>query len=207
MTTSWPGRHEPTTLDEYLALDAEMRREVELVDGTITPREKRDRRHQKTGFRLAEAIESAVAKARRDHQRGGEPPCIEVNTEVDVVLWEVPPTIRKPDVVVHHCLDDFEELAARDVLIVVEVVSRWSQSRDRIHKMGEYAKAGIPHYLIVEFDGIGALTLEHYALLAVDQHYSRLGTAHRDRSGLALSITDPFPLRIQWNELETGPPT
>jgi Uma2 family endonuclease len=207
MTTSSIDHSGPTTLDEYFALDEDLRRETELIDGVIVPREQRGRKHQKTGFRLAEAIESAVAKLRRDHQGGGEPPCTEVNTEVDVVLWEVPPTVRKPDVVVHHCLDDFEELAARDVLIVIEVVSRWSESRDRIHKMGEYAKARIPHYFIVEFDGAGARTLEHYALLAPNRHYSHLGTTHRDQSGLALDITDPFPLRIQWNELETAPRT
>ncbi|MFC6878733.1 MULTISPECIES: Uma2 family endonuclease [Actinomadura] len=204
MTTNWLERPNPLSLDEYLALAEDARAEIEVVDGIVTLRERRDRAHQKTAFRLAEAVEAAAAKFRRDHG-GGEPPCVEVNTEVELVLWEVPLTVRKPDAVAHRCLGPYEGLTAADVLIVAEIVSRWSDSRDRIHKKGEYAKAGIPHYLIVDFDEIGAVAVEHYALLGGERTYSRLAITHRDRDPCALNLSDPFTLRVEWRELEVAP--
>jgi len=47
----------PLTLEDYLRLDEEIRRDAEVVEGVLVPREQRDRAHQKTGFRLAEATE------------------------------------------------------------------------------------------------------------------------------------------------------
>jgi hypothetical protein len=55
----------------------------------------------------------------------------ETNTEVDVLLWEVPPTARKPDAALHRCIPDTEQLMAQHVLIAVEVLSTWSGRRDR----------------------------------------------------------------------------
>ncbi|MFG1999149.1 Uma2 family endonuclease [Spirillospora sp. NPDC048911] len=205
MTMNWPDHPHPLTLDEYLALDEEIQRETELVDGIRVQREQRGRPHQKTAFRLANALETAVRKYRQSHTTGS-PPCYEVNTEVNVLLWDVPPTIRKPDVIVHRCRDQFETLGAGDAVIVAEVISRWSESRDRIHKMGEYAKAGIPHYLIVQFDEMGATSVEHYAVLAAQPVYSKIGITHRDRDLWALNVTVPFDVQIGWQELEVGPP-
>ncbi|TDD86232.1 Uma2 family endonuclease [Actinomadura rubrisoli] len=205
MSANWPDRPNPLTLDAYLALAEEVRREIEVVDGNVVPREERGRPHQKTAFRLASAFEADVRKYRAGHS-GGAPPCYEVNTEVSVLLWEVPLTVRKPDVVVHHCRDQFEMLDAGDVVIAVEVMSRWSESRDRIHKMGEYAKARIPHYLIVQFDEVGATIVEHYALLDADLAYSKIGVSHRDRDLWALHMTVPFQIQVGWQDLEVGPP-
>jgi Uma2 family endonuclease len=201
---NWQERSDPISLDEYHDLDDDVRREIEVVDGVVVRREKRGRPHQKTAFRLAESLEGAVAKFRQDH-RSEHAPCYEVNSEVDVLPWEVPLTIRKPDVVVHYCLDPFAELTATETVVVAEVISRWSESRDRIHKMGEYAKAGIAHYLIVEFDAMGALSIEHYALLGGARTYSQLKVTHRDRDIFAVSLTDPFPVQILWQDLDIAP--
>jgi Uma2 family endonuclease len=206
VTLNRPEHPHPLTLDEYLALDEELQRETEVVEGNLIPREERGRPHQKTGFRLANALETAVRKHRQAYS-GGNPPCYEVNTEVSLLLWEVPLTIRKPDLIVHHCRDQFEMLDAGDALIVGEVISRWSETRDRIHKMGEYAKASIPHYLIVQFDEVGAIIVEHYALLNAEPGYSTIGITHRDRDIWALNVTAPFEIQIGWQELEVGPPT
>ena len=67
-----------------------------------------------------------------------------------VLLWEVPPTARKPDAVLHRYIPDGEQLMARHVLITVEVLSTWSARRDRVHKMSDYAGAG-------GGEGLGAL--------------------------------------------------
>ncbi|GAA4240353.1 hypothetical protein GCM10022254_64650 [Actinomadura meridiana] len=202
MPTSRPVRLHPMTLDEYLELDEDVRRSSEIVEGSLVPREPRERPHQKTAFRLANAFEAAVLKYRSAHS-GSTAPCYEVNTEVPLQLWEVPLTIRIPDAIVHRCREQFERLDAADAIIIAEVISRWSQSRDRIHKMGEYAKSGIPHYLIVQFDERGATIVEHYALMSPDHlTYSQISVNHRDRDIWALNISIPFDIQISWQELD-----
>jgi Uma2 family endonuclease len=194
------------SLEDYLALDEEVQRESEVVEGNLTPREPRTRPHQKTAFRLANAFEAAVLKYRTTHS-GDTSTCYEINTEVPLRLWEVPATVRKPDAIVHQCRGQFETLEARDAVIVAEVISRWSVSRDRIHKMGEYAKALIPHYLIVQFDELGATIVEHYALMGTDTSYSMIGITHRDRDIWALNVTIPFDIQIGWPDLAVALPT
>ena len=80
------------------------------------------------------------------------------------LLWEVPPTARKPDAVLHRCIPDAEQLMAQHVPIAVEVLSTWSARRDRVHKMSDYGDAGMAHYWLVGFDKVGAVTIERYAL-------------------------------------------
>jgi Uma2 family endonuclease len=48
-------------------------------------------------------------------------------------------------------------------VIAAEVLSTWSARRDRVHKMSDYADAGIAHYWLVAFDKVGAVTIERYA--------------------------------------------
>ncbi|MFE1593566.1 Uma2 family endonuclease [Nocardia sp. NPDC058705] len=118
-----------------------------------------------------------------------------------MLLWEGPPTARIPDVVVNRCPQDFDRLIARGVFIVVEVVSPCSARRDRIHKMADYADAGIPHYWIVEFDKIGAVSVERYVFEARKQAYAHVETTHRDGHGLAVDVTSPFRIVIEWDQL------
>lgn len=197
-------RHEEITLAEYLEFEDGIRRGIEVIDGVAFPREQRSRGHQQLGRRLANALETAVAKARRDTGSGA--PCIEVNTEIEVVLWEVPLNIRIPDVVVYRCIPAGEWVTAADVLIAVEVLSRNSVRRDRFHKMADYAKAAIPHYWLVDWDDQGALIIEHYALMGDGSAYLKVGVAHRDRDQPALNLTSPLSLWIDWGDLEIGPP-
>jgi Uma2 family endonuclease len=203
MTTDWSElQHEPITWEMFLDIDAEVRRDLEIVDGYVVPREQRGRDHQKVATRLSLALEtSAIAQMRQSG--GGE--CYETNTEVDVLLWEVPPTARKPDAVLHRCIPGGEQLMARDVLMVAEVLSTWSARRDRVHKMSDYADAGIPHYWLVSFDKVGAVTIERYALAGRSGQYVHVGTTHRDMGPEAMSLSDPFPMQILWADLEVAP--
>ena len=193
-------RHEEITIEEYVTFDDDLRRGIEIIDGIAFPREQRSRGHQQLGRRFANALETAVAKFRRDLGSGA--PCIEVNTEIEVVLWELPLNIRIPDVVVHRCIPDAEWVTARDVLIAIEILSKNSQRRDRFHKMSDYARAGIPHYWIVDWDEKGALIIEHYALAGGGREYLQVGIAHRDRDHPALNLTAPIPLWLDWDALE-----
>ncbi|GAA0389209.1 hypothetical protein Acor_59900 [Acrocarpospora corrugata] len=154
--------------------------------------------------------------------------CYETNTEVDVLLWEVPPTCsgrcprpalggapdllwevpptaRKPDVVLHRCLEEFGQLAADPVMIVAEVLSTWSGRRDRAHKMSDYADGGIPHYWIVSFDKVGAVSIERYVLAGRNSPYTHIGTTHRDMGPMAVNVTAPFPIEVLWADLAVAP--
>lgn len=193
-------RHEEITIEEYVTFDDDLRRSIEVIDGVAFPREQRSRGHQQLSRRFANALEGAAAKFRQDLGDGA--PCIEVNTEIEVVLWKVPLNIRIPDVVMHYCLPATEWVTAEDVLIAVEILSKNSQRRDRFHKMADYAKAGIPHYWLVDWDEKGALIIEHYALVSDGREYLQVGISHRDRDHPALNLTAPIPLWLDWDTLE-----
>ncbi|QVQ52634.1 Uma2 family endonuclease [Spiractinospora alimapuensis] len=196
-------RHHPVSWEEFLDLDSDLRRDLEIVEGYVFPRGRRAREHQKVARRLSAALEAAAVERMRD---SGRAECYETNTEVDVLLWEHPATARKPDAVLHRCLPDFEQLAAEHVVVAVEVLSTWSQRRDRLHKMAEYAAAGIPHYWLVEVDTLGAVSVERYALFGGIAPYRHIDTTHRDMGGPAIHATDPFPIEALWRSLEVAPP-
>jgi len=201
--TAWHElQHEPISWEMFLDIDEDFRRDLEIVDGYVVPREQRGREHQKVATRLSLALEGAAVAQMR---RSGGAECYETNTEVDVLLWEVPPTARKPDAVLHRCLPGGEQLTASHVLLVAEVLSTWSGRRDRVHKMSDYADAGIPHYWLVSFDKVGALTIERHALAGGSGGYVHVGTTHRDMGPVAVKLSDPFPVEILWADLEVSP--
>lgn len=191
MTVWHAPQRGPLTWETFLDIDESVRADLEIVDGYAIPREQRGRGHQKVGTRLSLALEQDDS--------------YETNTEVDVLLWEVPPTARKPDAVLHRFLPEFQQLTARDVVIVAEVLSTWSERRDRVHKMADYADAGIPHYWLVGFDKVGAVSIERYALIGGAKPYVHIGTTHRDMGAVAVEVTAPFPIRMLWAELEVAP--
>lgn len=88
------------------------------------------------------------------------PERLAVVQDVDVDLALAPPdepgSVRRPDLVVVHAdaLGRVEReggvLRAAEVVVAVEVVSPGSLRTDHVHKRGEYADAGIPHYWIVD---------------------------------------------------------
>ena len=203
MTTAWHDlQHEPITWEMFLDIDEDIRRDLEIVDGYVVPREQRSREHQKVATRLSLALETAAVQQMR---KTGGAECYETNTEVDVLLWEVPPTARKPDAVLRKCIPDDEQLMAQHVLIAVEVLSTWSARRDRVHKMSDYADAGIPHYWLVAFDKVGAVTIERHALAGGAGGYVHVGTSHRDMGPVAAKVSAPFPIEIFWADIEVAP--
>lgn len=203
MAMAWTeSQRDPITWEMFLDIDEDIRRDLEVVDGFVIPREQRGRDHQKVATRFSIALEAAAVAQMRN---SGRSECYETNTEVDVLLWEVPPTARKPDAVLHRCLQGPEQLEAQHVLIVVEVLSTWSERRDRVHKMADYADAGIPHYWLVRFDKVGAVTVERYALTSSAKPYMHIGTSHRDMGPTAVSVTSPFPVEVLWEQLEVAP--
>jgi hypothetical protein len=155
MTTAWHAlQHEPISWQMFLDIDEEVRRDLEIVDGYVVPREQRSRELQKVATRLCLALETAAVQQMR---KTGGTECYETNTKVDVLLWEVPPTARKPGAVLHRCIPETEQLSAGDVPVAAEVLSTWSGRRDRVHTMSDHADAGRPHYWLVSLDKVGAV--------------------------------------------------
>lgn len=78
---------------------------------------------------------------------------------------------------------------ASDLLLVVEVASPRSGSEriDRVQKVGEYAKAGIPLYWI-----IGLAPDPRVTVLSLGEDAYEL--AAEVRAGHMLSVQEPFPV-------------
>ncbi len=85
---------------------------------------------------------------------------------------------------------------AVDVLLVVEVISPESRTRDRKEKPGKYAAAGIPHFWIV--DNIGEKTVVEVFKLDQDLgSYELVG-----RFDGAFELQEPFPVALDLWEID-----
>ncbi|MFG3319117.1 Uma2 family endonuclease [Streptomyces sp. NPDC048171] len=82
--------------------------------------------------------------------------------------------------------------AAADVLLAIEVVSPDSESRDRDTKPHKYAAAGIPHFWLVEMEGVEDRPVVHvYERGRVTGTYALTGI-HHDH----LKISVPYDIDI-----------
>lgn len=87
------------------------------------------------------------------------------DTDFDVRLQDVPLTNRRPDVIVYRSETiGLTPTRPEHVLLVVEVVSPGSETTDRIVKVDQYAKAGIPFYWRVEQAATGVPIVYTYVL-------------------------------------------
>jgi hypothetical protein len=84
-------------------------------------------------------------------------------------------------------------IAARDVVLVVEIVSPGSVRTDNLVKRSEYADAGIPHYWIVDIAGPVSLIACH---LADSFGYADAGAVTGE-----FQTSEPFPVRIDLDAL------
>ncbi|MEU0569880.1 Uma2 family endonuclease [Nonomuraea sp. NPDC005983] len=187
------------TAEEYDALPEEIAKAIEIVDGYVAYCAVPTPDHQTAGRRLANMLER---HARTATSQGHE--CLTVNSDVDLRLRDVPLLNRRPDVVLYRCLnrERDERLRAEHALLVVEIVSPGSETQDTTDKLGEYAKAGVPHYWIVRLDRTGVSIVERYRLDRASMLYKHTGTFMKDESGDAPSVANPIPIVIDWSELQ-----
>lgn len=190
-------QHDPLTAEQYEVLPEDISKTIEIIDGYVIFCESPTRRHQTATRRLANLIEG-FARSETRTGRG----CYAVNHDVDLRICDVPLTNLQPDVVLHGCLDDDERLRAEHALLVLEVVSPGSKTRDTSDKVVEYAKAGIPHYWIVWLDNLGVSEIERYQLDRGTGCYKHLGTFMRDETGEPMQVTTPIPMSVDWAALE-----
>ncbi|MGO4616307.1 Uma2 family endonuclease [Nocardia sp. 2YAB30] len=163
--------HEMTE-EQYRQLPEGVARGIEVVHGHVIVCESPVPEHNRVARRLAGSME----------QLPSTEPCIRVETDIDVVLWRIPKfTFRRPDVTVYRCLPERgAKPEAGDALIVVEVSSPSTAAEDLLDKKVQYARAGIPLYLVVVLDT--KFDIEEMREFRLDAHAAeyRLHRLHRD---------------------------
>jgi Uma2 family endonuclease len=133
--------------------------------------------------------------------RSQAPAELRVRREMTIVLDRA--NRPEPDLVVLHeqAVPDGghneTRYRAEDVVLAVEVVSPESTARDRERKPQLYARAGIPHFWLVERMDSGRPTIHTYELDRVGAKYALTGI-HHDR----LKISAPFTIDIDLTEID-----
>jgi Uma2 family endonuclease len=129
------------TLDDYLALPDDTR--MELMGGVLRPMSRAYTEGRQVQSRLTIRLEEQC------------PSDYLVASEEIVVFHEVPPEARIPDISVFSRTGKVartNHVAARHMLLAVEIVSPGSEYDDRRAKPAEYADNGIPHFWRIELD-------------------------------------------------------
>lgn len=149
------------TVDDLDALpDDGVRRE--LIDGALHVSPSPSSVHQVIAMRLGVALEQTCP----DH--------LFVSQSNDVQLS--PRRLFIPDVLVttfEAARRQAGSFTADEVVLAVEIVSPGSQSMDRVLKPALYAKAGIPHYWLIETDG--GIAVQTYRLDGTAEVYEPSG--------------------------------
>jgi Uma2 family endonuclease len=170
--------HEQVTAEQYDSWTQEQCAGIEIVDGIVVVSPSASKWHNRLARILANALDAA----------GGAE--WNADTAFDVRLQDVPLTNRRPDVVVYKA-DTIDVVPTRPehVLLVVEVVSPGSETTDRVVKLQQYARAGIPFYWRVE-QSPGAIPLVYAYVL------DPATTAYREAEVFTgvIKATAPFAL-------------
>lgn len=137
----WPHRH--LTLDDWAALPEEPDFHAEVVEGVLVLAPRPMSFHQLAVTRLGYLLNEQL------------PESLMALSETELIVSELPLTVRVPDVLVtatELVEKNPARYAAEDVRLVIEVLSEGTVRTDRVTKFSEYAEVGIEHYWIVDLD-------------------------------------------------------
>ena len=152
--------HSQITAEEYESWSEEQCAGIEIVDGMVVVSPSASKRHNRLARMLANALDVAAG------------PDWNADTDFDVRLQDVPLTNRRPDVVVYRAdTIDVTPTRPEHVLLVAEIVSPGSETTDRIVKLDQYARAGIPFYWRVELTATGIPVVYTYLLDSASRRY------------------------------------
>jgi Uma2 family endonuclease len=146
-------------------------RRYEVINGTLVVTPAPFMPHNERGTRIALALAAAAP--------GAFEVCVTGTAGV-----EVGDDLLIPDVVVYRSGDYQRNLPVDAVVLVVEVTSPSNRSNDTVLKLDRYARAGIPHYWIIDPDAVSVYEL-------VDGRY-RL-----QRYGEDVAVAEPFEVRVR----------
>ncbi|MFJ8072783.1 Uma2 family endonuclease [Streptomyces sp. NPDC096176] len=145
--------HEQVTAEQYDSWGDEQCSGIEIVDGMVVVSPSASKRRNRLARILANALDAAAG------------PEWNADTDFDVRLRDVPLSNRRPDVTVYRAdALDITPTRPEHVLLVVEVVSPGSETTDRVVKVDQYARAGIPFYWRVEQAATGIPLVYTYVL-------------------------------------------
>ncbi|MDV7217146.1 Uma2 family endonuclease [Streptomyces prunicolor] len=145
--------HLQVSAEQYDSWSEEQCAGIEIVDGMVVVSPSASKRHNRLARILANALDAAAG------------PEWNADTDFDVRLQDVPLTNRRPDVAVYRAETiDLTPTRPEHVLLVVEVVSPGSETTDRIVKVDQYARVGIPFYWRVEQAATGVPIVYTYVL-------------------------------------------
>jgi Uma2 family endonuclease len=180
----WP--HHLLSLDDWTELPETKEFHVEVVEGVLLVSPRPLSFHQRAVTRLTYWLDQQI------------PDEFTALQETEMVVAEVPLTVRVPDVmVVPTALVEANpaRLAVGEVKLAVEVLSEGSKRTDRVTKFSEYAEAGIEHYWIVDLDP--PVSMITYRL--VEEDYEDFG----EQSGIAKLEFAGAELTVDLNALTT----
>lgn len=127
---------------------------AEIIEGAIEVSPTGRLTHAQITNRLRRALDKFLD--------GGEHACHQDTNVIHKRKGWIPGAFVAPEDLEPHAVEEGLGVAASAVHLVVEVVTpgKRNQDRDRIRKRREYARAGIPVYVIIDdYDGQGAVTL------------------------------------------------
>ncbi|MGW1462859.1 Uma2 family endonuclease [Streptomyces sp. NPDC002308] len=172
--------HQQISAEQYDSWSEEQCAGIEVVDGMVVTSPSASKRHNRLARILANALDTAAG------------PDWKADTDFDVRLQDVPLTNRHPDVIVYRAdTIDLTPTRPEHVLLVVEVVSPGSETTDRIVKVDQYAKAGIPFHWRVEQAATGVPIVYTYVLDPATKVY-REGEMFTG----AINTAAPFPVTV-----------
>lgn len=178
------GHPGPWTEQDYLSLP-ESRSRIELLDGALLVSPAPAGPHQRLARRISFRLEEAATPAG--------------NEVLDAINVRIAPgQIFIPDIVVLRKAGlDKTIYESDDVLMTVEVASPSRPGIDRVTKPAAYAKAGIPHYLLIESED-GAVVGRAFALTPAGVYAE---SARSDANGV-LELRQPFQLTLNLAEFQ-----
>jgi Uma2 family endonuclease len=197
MTVRHPDQPRRLTADAYLAAEPDAFGDIEVADGLVVHNMAQSELHDLVIRRLAAALESA---------RLPDGPCHRISSDVAVRLADAPSqqadhrlNVRYPDIIVRDCEPYDVNTVPGHIQLVVEVTSETTFDTDTTAKRAQYASAGIPGYLIVQFDKdwTRISQIEEYRLDWSRRRYIASTVHHR-----ALILDEPLRLTVTFEDLQ-----
>jgi Uma2 family endonuclease len=197
MTVQHSDRPRRLTVDAYLEAAPDAFGDIEVAHGLVVTNMAQSELHDLVIRRLAAALENA---------RPQDGPCYRISSDVEVRFADTPSkqadhrlNVRYPDIIVRDC-DPYDVSTLRDhIHLVIEVTSETTFDTDTTTKRALYASAGIPGYLVVQFDKnwMTISQIEEYRLDWSRRRYIASTVHHR-----ALILDEPLPLTITFDDIQ-----